>query len=461
MKFTRNLLFWALFFTPLLGFSKSIFFSHDAGSFAGCEDGGTQKNPWPSVTDAVEAGCVVPGDELVILPGVYGVNRAQLFRKNKIVLKGEEGAPITVRGLRGNNSQWPVKLFGNHTIRSEYLILEGLEFIRSKDGEDILSVGESYHVRIRHSLVHGDRKDYIKAFQSGNAGDCIKIAGGDKRVEYITIENSKIYNCPQDAIDVTGRKNISYLDNEIYNSRLMQIKGGSENILLEGNYIHNMYYGVLGRGMDCTKDGILKGGKSGYCGSPSLPDMPVENRFQANNVTIRNNRFENIRRQAIEASGWRKAVIESNTFTGTALDEGGYQIVFHEGVTTAFFDDEALLYCEKNPQECKPCLSFSGRCVKIRLRADQIRITDNQFNLLPDSDQSDMRILSLEEGAVKEISSVCVDNNSFASSAPETYRVIGAEGKATVANADGIKKLGICAKNRPVPPDINSVQLEQ
>jgi hypothetical protein len=67
-------------------------------------------------------------------------------------------------------------------------------------------------------------------------------------------------------------------EDEISESRSMQIKGSAENILIEENSFH---------GSDSIFSGNSVGCVEYYCGSPVLQTLPVPDRYVAKNVTIK------------------------------------------------------------------------------------------------------------------------------------------------------------------------------
>lgn len=68
-----------------------------------------------------------------------------------------------------------------------------------------------------------------------------------------------------DGIDVTGARDLIYRGNHIHNARFIQVKGGTENILIENNHIHTLATGIVAYKMGCSR----------YCGSPIIPLLPV------------------------------------------------------------------------------------------------------------------------------------------------------------------------------------------
>jgi hypothetical protein len=188
------------------------------------------------------------------------------------------------------------------------------------------------------------------------------------RNKNIKILNNIINDCPGDAIDSTRAKDIVYKNNNIFNCGGIQVKGGTENILIESNEIHQMKNGIYGSDM---------GDPSGYVGNPELKKLPIKERYVAKNITIRNNIFYNFYKEkggyvTIGAFGWYNLFLYHNTFynlgnIGIIIGSSGFD----------FYDDLAIKFCNSNPEKCRPCWYKKENCKNIQFESKNIYIKNN------------------------------------------------------------------------------------
>ncbi len=345
---------------------REYFFSPTGEDRLDCK-AGNRSNPWRSLALQYKQGCIQPGSKVYFKAGIYD-SGSDVFR-GRINLYGSKDNPIFILADPKSNKPWPVKFQGDFIIsNAENIIIDGIDFVRGKNKKYALAIGAS-NITIKNSRIRGLDNSYNQF--SPSMGDCIKIAGGSKIVRNIKILKNEIYNCSQDAIDITGRKDILIKDNHIHDAWIMQIKGGAENITYDGNNIHDMRYGITGNGMDCSKNNI-------YCGSPVLPKLSVNDRYEANNVTIKNNTFRNILMgRVIDFTGWRNVAIQDNLITNGNIISGSV-IMARDNVGTVFLDDMAKHYCENKPDGCIKCrLANGSHCWKIKLKAKNISLINN------------------------------------------------------------------------------------
>jgi hypothetical protein len=186
------------------------------------------------------------------------------------------------------------------------------------------------------------------------AYDCIKVGVGSTgtRRHDTTIQNSKIYYCSEDAIDLAGSEDITIEGNDIYYVIQSNIKGGTENVTINRNLFRTSYEGFKGGDMACTE---------AYCGSPDIPDLAFTSRFVAKNLTITNNIFDSITgSRALGIQGWVDANIYHNTWTGCVLN------VYASPNGFDFYDATAIAWCAANPGECDSCGDGCYRYRKFR-----------------------------------------------------------------------------------------------
>lgn len=326
-----------------------------------CESGTSPAQAWRSLAVQYTQGCIEPGDTVIFLAGTYPALSPVFFmNRGRIHVEGVPGKPVTLKAEAVSGVPHPVRFSGEFLIgRSAYLIIDGIEFTRAgvagsapDSTENILSLGDAHDIVLRNVAIHGYANDHCQngtTCSETKLKDCVKIDGGLAHTDFINIEKSKIYDCREDSIDITGRRGITLRNNEIYNARQIQIKGGAENIVLDNNDIHHLRYGVVSGGMDCTNDAVVG---NDYCGSPDLVSLPAEERFQARNVIIKNNTLRSLELgPAVNPSGWQNVfihdnrVIEGNNGPGALIE---IRADFGWGIS-AYFDSIALSYCSTSP----------------------------------------------------------------------------------------------------------------
>lgn len=371
-----------------------VYFGVDGSDQPDCR-GGARSAPWRSLRDQARRGCIGPGTRVVFLPGVY--RAASDVFDGRINLTGTAAQPVFVTADPQARGEWPVRFQGTFVIsHAEHLVIDGIDFVREQRGQDVLAIGAN-HVTVRASRIRGLPGDFDP--RRVGPGDCVKIAGGDKDVHDVTLVGNQIHDCPQDAIDITGRRHIVVRNNVIRDAWFFQIKGGAEDVIVDGNTLSSMRYGITGNGMDCTKSGI-------YCGSPLLPGMPVDERFQARNVQITNNSIRDIARgRAVDFTGWTDVTIARNAITNGNL-EGGAVMGARARVVSVFTDSLAGAYCAAGSDRCSTCrMRGGGDCWRIRLPARRVRIQENVI------EAATPLVLEVEDGAVAGPMSVCMRGN--------------------------------------------------
>jgi hypothetical protein len=127
---------------------------------------------------------------------------------------------------------------------------------------------------------------------------------------------------------MTGAYDILIEYNILNNCQQNNIKGGTENVTIRYNIWTGGSSGFKTSAMAC--DGY-------YCGSPSIPVLPVTERFVAKNVQIYNNIFDTFYSQVFGVGGWVDSVVYHNTVIngGTGVYSGSPSGIT---VTTQHFD---------------------------------------------------------------------------------------------------------------------------
>lgn len=371
LKDCTTLLF-LIFYMPV--FSTVHYIGMNGTDQADCS-GGTKTNPWATINaNFTDNGCVQPGDTVYVLEGVYDLGGFTL----NVNFFGSQGLPVTLAADPEATGEWPVKIIGKTFFTNHWGVVEGIEFHNFYD-EPVMVGGT--HIVFKNNYVNGRAidVDIENGTRTNNLYDCIKILSKGTQlingtqtvvqVEDVQIIGNEICNCPEDAIDVTGPKDIVYRQNIIHDCWNMQVKGGTENILIEQNHIYNMRNGFMGWSMSCPNS---------YCGSPTIPLLPILDRFVAKNVTIQNNIIENIKGTVFAANGWKNASIFHNTIYFPQISNSSLINMSTSGFD--FWDNDAISYCAANPGECQPCQfgQSSSVCVEYqKYLASDIKFKNN------------------------------------------------------------------------------------
>jgi hypothetical protein len=337
---------------------KVCYLSPDGTDRSDCT-GGTKEDPWRTWRSIMANDCVSAGDTIYLMAGSYysGTDFFQGSNNTYLSFNGTEEKPVVLAADPEALGEWPAKLIGEVDLGGTGGVLLGLEIYGN--GEQPIEVHGS-HFTIRECYVHGRPQDINVDGSKIKGYDCIKIlSGSSTHYRDIQVIDNTICDCAEDAIDVTGARNLLYRGNHIYNARFIQVKGGTEDIIIEQNHIHKLHTGIIAYRMAC----------SNYCGSPVLPNLPVEDRFTAKNVTIRNNLIYDIRNnEAIGARGWQNARIYHNTFYQTT----GHPILDLGSTGLQFFDEIARNYCQEHT--CKSC---GEGCVYITFPSKDVYFRNN------------------------------------------------------------------------------------
>ena len=391
-----TLYFWLFLIISVQAADNDHYFSTNGEDNPECKYGGIER-PWRSLKIQYENGCINAGARIYFKPGIYR-SESDVFG-GRLNIMGLKQAPIVISVAHGGSADWPVTFLGNFIIsNAEYLIIDGIDFARAAGRQPVIAIGASY-ITIQNSKIHGLEDEFSKYRHS--PGDCLKIAGGSKQVTGISIIDNEIYNCAEDAIDITGRSGITIRGNRIHHAWSMQIKGGAKDVVIEDNHISQMRYGITGNGMDCSDSNI-------YCGSPELPNIPAEKRYECKNIYIFNNWISDIwAGRAIDFSGWHSVQISGNfIFNGNV--SGGAIISARNDVGTVFLDDGAKEYCAKQPDLCLVCRMANGApCWKIRSLSQDVRIIGNYI----ESDNPLM--IKIDYGSVSEPHTICQSGNRY------------------------------------------------
>lgn len=215
-------------------FAGSYFVSIDGSNSAS----GTLKSPWASVQFAINhAG---PGDSVWVKQGIYQETLQMMTQsgteEKPIVIRNYPGDSVTIQSVTARGSDPALKITVSHvqvkgltihkTTRSAgplnvyagtHIVLDSLEIVGpgSWDAVSITNTkGETGYVTLSNSKIHTALHEGIYV-RSENAN----------RLHHISILNNEIYDCPDEAIQISA----SYYPSN-----------PPEEILIKGNDIHDV-----------------------------------------------------------------------------------------------------------------------------------------------------------------------------------------------------------------------------
>ena len=310
---------------------------------------GTESNPWLTWNFPEKNGCILPGDTVYFKEGTYDSDGG-IFNGYTWDIHGTEGNKIRVAPDPNAPGNWPVKFVGLIHVFGEQAVIDGFEF----DGDGGVDSIKNFasHITYQNNYVHNATKDCIRNLQT-------HYPGGEHNTDMAYIGNI-VSDCGEDAIDNTGAKNVVIRGNDFSNYASFQIKLGTENVVIENNVFHD-----AASAFSCNEAIV-----DHFVGNPTVPNLPVEDRFCAKNVTIRNNIFYNIYGwSTIKPLGWIDSQIYNNTF----YNLGKWAFVF-QSTKLVYDDEDAALYCARYPSECEDC---GDSCYRITVYPKNIQIRNN------------------------------------------------------------------------------------
>lgn len=253
---------------------------------------GSVKNPFHSIQAAVDA--ATPGTAIIVHAGVYSENIKISHQRS-----GTETAPIWL--VSGDGPQAASIVAPSNTkpviqaLGVDNYVIEGFRLSGGYDGIQFSQSGRDFSNLVNNVLIQGNVitnvvHDGIKVGQANN----IKVL--DNKIDNVATE---------EGIDFVAVNNALIARNEISNvkgsSAAIFAKGGSIDITIQGNYIH-----------DVSGDGISAGGNT------TLTSFrPGVSGFEAKNVLIDGNRIEDVAKRPVSVRGGINVDVTGNLLEGS------------------------------------------------------------------------------------------------------------------------------------------------
>ena len=268
---------------------------------------GSQEAPLATIQAAADRAS--PGTAVLVQTGTYHENV-------KIRNSGTEDKPIWFVSADGpgeanivpvNNSVSTVYGRGTDNVIIRDFAIKGADH---EHGIEFTQAGHDYHNWVNNLVIEGNYiydvgDDGIKLAQARNV-DVIGnlVSGGrEESIDLVTVMNTRIIN--NEIRDLDGRSGIT-------------AKGGSTNIEIKGNYIH-----------DVGADAVTVGG---WTDATLLDKLSLT--YQASQVTVEGNKIENVEKRSINFLGGQDSIVrdnffdpQNNYFTAVNLQSGRWGLV--------------------------------------------------------------------------------------------------------------------------------------
>jgi nitrous oxidase accessory protein NosD len=263
-----------------------------------------------------------PGDEIILTAGTYRLSRQLWIDK-----QGTESNPIIIRSA---GEKYSAKLTGspeegiNIGDGAAYLVIDGLEVFGM--GDNNIHVQNAHHITLQN----------IKSYDAGRDGDVIKV----NQAHHVIVQNSELSrsgarpgcpgeNCWQELIDFVDTDDSEIRDNVMtdFGNLAGYVKGGSTNVLITGNTITGQRSGAgdPSWGIGGWTDSELLRGRQYEAINVRFENNTITNSsygalgiYDANNVQIRSNTFNNNRGILIEFKAGNAPSERSDNITITA-----------------------------------------------------------------------------------------------------------------------------------------------
>ncbi len=246
---------------------------------------GARDAPLQSIQLAIDR--ATPGTAILLLPGEYSGNfefeKIQGTTEKSIWLAAADG-PGTVTITAASNAEAVITIQGEDNIVIRDLVLVG-----GHDGIQVSQSGTNFTDLASNIIIEGNTI-------IGAAFDGIKVG----QTSNVHIVNNLVDGAGDQGIDCLGVTNAVIDGNEITNvtgSSGLFVKGGSSDVLIANNYIH-----------DVAGDGLLVGGWT------SAENFLPGTTYEAKNVEVTGNVVENAVKRPLTVRGAEDVDIHDNFF---------------------------------------------------------------------------------------------------------------------------------------------------
>ncbi|MCL5959900.1 MAG: right-handed parallel beta-helix repeat-containing protein, partial [Chloroflexi bacterium] len=395
--------------------------------------GGTASNPWKTWRKA-EA-CAAAGSTVNFMAGTY----TGIFSGSgtDINFKGTQGRPIIIIPAPGAFGQVIFKQ--PLTLRGQWGALLNIDVNINDPSTGISIYGRQ--LLLQTNKIH-----------DSSQSQCVSVF--DTAID-IAIDSNEVYNCGMDpnsttgmgeALVTTGGTNIRFTGNNIHDAVAgVLVNGGASNVTVENNRIHEIRNSAI--------MGSSMASPSGPSGNTNMTDgsVPVPDRYQANNVTVRDNVIYNVYQSAaIMPRGWANYVVANNTIFNVASPA-----TFSVGdASWEFLDQTALNYAATNSYA--KCTIYTGSQPCVRL--NQVSTTGQIGNNIVYGFKS---ILEVSKGGARTLA---MSNNlyyktGFDAKTPGAYYIGGAYYSLAQLQSAGDESATIVADPRFVSASTTSPNL--
>jgi hypothetical protein len=305
---------------------------------------GSRSAPYATIQRAVTA--AGPGTAILVRAGAY--------RENVVIPRRASGSPsrpvwlISIDGPQAAHIVAPdgrLAGLGGGGVRN--VIVQGFRVTGGRNGIQFSQNGYAFDKLIGNIVIRGNLIE--DATEDG-----IKVNGG----ENVLVENNVTRRTGDQGVDFVAIVGGRIADNEVSENRgvaAMLAKGGSQDIEISGNHIH-----------DVAVDGITVGGWM----NPRIPYRPGYDSFEARNITVRGNRIERVGKRPINILGGQQSTISGNYLEANP----GYRTIIEVGPSSP---KGARIFPSSNIVIRGNVLTRGDRQIKISRGSTAISFRDN------------------------------------------------------------------------------------
>ena len=237
----------------------------------------TVTEAWSRIPQGIDIGTAY---EISIEPGIYDEESLPTYWESR---HGTAAGPIEVSAAEGAGSVTFLAQMNVFDVR--YLTVRNITIAANGDA---FHCERCLHVTLTAMVLDGGRR---------SAHDLLKV----NQSSYINIENSDIHGAEDNALDFVAVEHAVVRNNRIHDAGdwCAYAKGGSADVLVEGNEIYN-----------CGTGGFTAGQGTGleFMVSPHLT-------YEAEDVMVRNNSIHDTDGAGLGVNGGHNVTMTGNTLT--------------------------------------------------------------------------------------------------------------------------------------------------
>lgn len=245
---------------------------------------GSEKKPFTTIQEAVDRS--QPGTAILVKSGIY-VENVRLPQTG-----GTADAPLWLVSCDGPQAAKIIAadkfLPAIKALGTDNVLIKNFEIEGGSNGIQFSQSGSKFTNMVNNVVIEGNKI-------VNSRSDGIKISQADN----VIVKNNTIIGSGEQAIDFVAVNQSLIANNDvslIYGASAIFAKGGSTDVRIEGNYVHNV-----------KADGILVGGWT-----DAAFFRPGYTHYEAKNIVVTNNRVEDVGKRPVNVLGAQDAEIYNN-----------------------------------------------------------------------------------------------------------------------------------------------------